>query len=147
MARNAADGGLTVRQQQNRIALTLAGVLLAAGPLLAHHGAASFDTGKQLTLKGTVTSWTWSNPHCFLRFDAQDESGTARRWMVETQNPTDMSRRGWARTSFRPGDEVAVTVEPLKNGTPVGRILSVVLANGQTLVAVGAAPGVQPVPE
>jgi hypothetical protein len=58
-----------------------------------------------------------------------------------------MSRRGWARTSFKLGDEVTVVVEPLKNGTPVGRILSVVLANGQTLRAVGAAAGVQPVPE
>ena len=136
-----------MRQQRNRIALILAGVLLAAGPLLAHHGAASFDAGKQLTLKGTVTSWTWSNPHCFLRFDAEDESGAVRSWMVETQNPTDMSRRGWARTSFKPGDEVTVAVEPLKNGTPVGRILSVVLASGQTLSAVGAAPGVQSVPQ
>jgi len=45
------------------------------------------------------------------------------------------------------GLQVVVTVEPLKNGTPVGRIRSVVLPNGQTLVAMGAAPGVQPVPE
>ena len=134
-------------QQQRRLALVVLGLLLAAGPLFAHHGAASFDTETRLTLTGTVISWTWSNPHCFLRFDAEDETGTVRRWMVETQNPTDMTRRGWTRTSFRPGDEVVVTVEPLKNGTPVGRILSVVLPNGQTLTARGAAPGVQPVPE
>ena len=135
-----------MRQQQSRIALAVAGLLLAAGPVLAHHGAASFDTERELTLKGTVTSWTWSNPHCFLRFDAKDESGAVRSWMVETQNPTDMTRRGWARTSFRPGDEVTVTVEPLKNGTPVGRIRSVVLANGQTLVAIGRAPAAQSEP-
>jgi hypothetical protein len=136
-----------VGQQQRRIALVVAGFLLAAGPAFAHHGTASFDTEARLTLTGTVTSWTWSNPHCFLRFDAEDETGTVTSWMVETQNPTDMTRRGWTRTAFRPGDEVVVTVEPLKNGTPVGRIRSVVLPNGQTLVAMGAAPGVQPVPE
>jgi len=34
---------------------------------------------------------------------------------------------------FKPGDEVTVTVEPVKNGNPVGRVLSVVLPNGQTL--------------
>jgi hypothetical protein len=111
----------------------------------AHHGAASFDTGKEVTLKGTVTDWIWSNPHCFLKFDVQDAAGT-RSWMVETQNPTDMSRRGFARTSFKPGDAVTVIVEPLKNGLPVGRIKSVTLANGQTLVAIAAGPAPEPQP-
>ena len=128
------------------MALTAAVLFGTSAPLVAHHGAASFDTGKELVLKGTVTDWIWSNPHCFLKFDVKDESGT-RSWMVETQNPTDMSRRGFARTSFKPGDSVTVTVEPLKNGLPVGRIKSVVLANGQTLVAIaGAAPPAPPQP-
>lgn len=127
-----------------RLAIGVAAVFAVIVPLAAHHGAASFDTGKELVLKGTVTEWIWSNPHCFLKFDVKDESGT-RSWMVETQNPTDMSRRGFARTSFKPGDAVTVTVEPLKNGLPVGRIKSVVLANGQTLVAIaGAAPAAPP---
>jgi hypothetical protein len=127
------------------MALMAAGLVVTPAPLAAHHGAASFDTGKELTLKGTVTEWIWSNPHCFLKFDVKDESGT-RSWMVETQNPTDMSRRGWARTSFKPGDQVTVTVEPMKGGLPVGRIRSVILANGQTLVAIAAAPAAQPQP-
>jgi hypothetical protein len=67
--------------------------------------------------------------------------------MVETQNPTDMSRRGFARTSFKPGDPVTVIVEPLKNGLPVGRIKSVTLANGQTLVAIAAAPAAAAEPQ
>jgi WD40 repeat protein len=124
-----------------RHAVVVAVVVLGLSvPLVAHHGAASFDTGTELTLKGTVTSWTWSNPHCFLRFDVRDENGTVKAWQVETQNSTDMSRRGFARTSFKPGDAVTVIVEPLKGGAPVGRIKSVVLANGQTLVAMAPAP-------
>jgi hypothetical protein len=31
-----------------------------------------------------------------------------------------------------------VTIEPVKNGQPIGRILTVVLANGQKLVAATA---------
>ena len=120
--------------------------LVLSVPLVAHHGAASFDTEKELTLKGTVTDWTWSNPHCFLKFDVKDASGAVRAWLVETQNPTDMSRRGFARTSFKPGDAVTVIVEPLKSGAPVGRIKSVVLANGQTLVAIAPAPAAPPPP-
>ena len=123
--------------------LAAVGLLALSAPLVAHHGAASFDTTKELTLKGTVTDWIWANPHCFLKFDAKDDTGSVRNWAVETQNPTDMTRRGWARTSFKAGDAVTVTLQPVKSGAPVGRIRSVVLANGQTLGTAG--PGAAPV--
>jgi hypothetical protein len=101
--------------------------------LFAHHGTASFDTEKKLTLKGTVTEWFWANPHCFVKFDAQDEKGNVVHWIAETSNPSDMSNLGWSIRSFKPGDQVTVTVTPVRNGRPVGRVVQVVLANGQTL--------------
>jgi Family of unknown function (DUF6152) len=117
------------------VLIAAADLLLVPVPLIAHHGAAALDTGKEITLKGSVTEWIWSNPHCFLKFDAKDDTGTVRNWAVETQNPTTMTLRGWARTSFKAGDEVTVTIEPVKNGQPVGRILHVILPNGQKLIA------------
>ena len=42
--------------------VVLAAVLMTAAPLAAHHGAASFDTEKEIMLKGTVTEWIWANP-------------------------------------------------------------------------------------
>jgi hypothetical protein len=120
-------------------AAVAAAVLVGAAPLVAHHGAASFDTTRELTLKGTVTEWIWANPHCFLKFDAKDDTGTVRNWAVESGNPTDISKRGFARTSFKVGDDVTVILQPVKNGAPVGRIRSVILASGQTL-GVGAPP-------
>jgi hypothetical protein len=113
--------------------LGFVGVLAISAPLVAHHGAASFDTTRELVLKGTVTEWIWANPHCFLKFDAKDDTGTVRNWAVEVSNPTDMTRLGWARTSFKGGDEVTVTLQPVKSGAPVGRLRNVVLPNGQTL--------------
>ncbi|PYR79192.1 MAG: hypothetical protein DMF87_12120 [Acidobacteria bacterium] len=118
--------------------MAVLGILLVSAPLLAHHGAAALDTGKEVTLKGTVTEWIWSNPHCFLQFDAKDQTGTVRNWAVETQNPTTMTSRGWSRMSFKAGDEVTVTLEPVKNGQPIGRLLTVVLPGGQKLVAATA---------
>ena len=113
-------------------------VLLVSVPLVAHHGAAALDTGKEITMKGTVTEWIWSNPHCFLQFDVKDDTGTARNWAVETQNPTTMTSRGWSRTSFKAGDQVTVTLEPVKNGQPIGRLLTVILPGGEKLVAATA---------
>lgn len=126
------------RHTVGTVALAL---LLAAGvPASAHHGADTFATGKQITLKGTVTEWIWANPHCFLRFDAKDDTGTARNWVAETQNPVSMTARGLSRSMVKAGDQVTVTVEPAKNGEPVARLLSVVLPDGRTLVAANPQP-------
>ena len=109
-------------------------------PVAAHHGAATFDTGKKVVMEATVTEWSWANPHCFLKFDVADASGNVRHWIAETSNPPDMINRGWARNSFKAGDRVTVTIEPVKNGSPVGRVLQVVLPNGKTLSTQDAAP-------
>ena len=128
------------------IVLGIVTVLALAAPVRAHHGTASFDTSKDLTLKGTVTDWIWANPHCFLKFDAMDETGTVRNWAVEVSNPTDMTKRGWARSSFKVGDVVTVNLQPVKNGAPIGRLRSVMLPDGSTLTAMGPAPAAAPAP-
>ena len=122
------------------------GLMGLSVPLAAHHGAASFDTTRELTLKGSVTEWIWANPHCFLKFDAKDDTGTVRNWAVEVSNPTDMTRLGWARTSFKGGDEVTVTLQPVKSGAPVGRLRSVIRPNGQTLSTGGGRGAPSPAP-
>ncbi|HZP33295.1 MAG TPA: DUF6152 family protein [Candidatus Acidoferrales bacterium] len=108
-------------------------LLLASVPVFAHHGNAAFDTGKKVALKGTVTEWVWANPHCWLKFDVKDDKGAVVHWVAETNNLADMMERGWTMHTFKPGDEVTVTIEPVKNGNPVGRVLEVVLPNGQKL--------------
>jgi hypothetical protein len=54
-------------------------------------------------------------------------------WGAETENPTTMTHSGWSKTSFKPGDEVTVTMITVKNGKPIGRIVEVALPNGQKL--------------
>jgi hypothetical protein len=113
-------------------------LLVVAAPLSAHHANAVFDVGKRITLTGTVTEWFWANPHCLLRLDVKDESGNVMTWIGETQAPPNMIPFGWAKQSFQPGDTVTVTLEPVKNGQRLGRLLQARLPNGKTLVA-GAA--------
>jgi hypothetical protein len=127
---------------RNKLAgVLVAAVILLAGSasLFAHHGTASFDE-KTVTLKGTVTEWVWSNPHCFLKFDVKDQGGSVAHWAVETQAPSTMVQWGWARTSFKAGDEVTVTLQPVKNGAPIGSTKSVTFADGTVLVANGPSP-------
>ncbi len=104
-------------------------------PLFAHHGTAAFDTTKTVTLKGTVTRWTWLNPHCLLLFDVKGDDGRVVHWVGETQSPDTMVKGGWSETSINPGDEVTVVLSPSKNGLFVGLVLTVLLPDGETLDA------------
>ena len=49
--------------------------LLISVPLFAHHGGTNLYTDRPVTMKGTVKSWLWSNPHCLLTLDVK---GTGR---------------------------------------------------------------------
>ena len=120
-------------------------LLAVSAPAGAHHGSASFDTSKVLTLSGTVTEYIWANPHCFLKFDAKDDTGSVRNWAVEVSNPTDMTKRGWSRSSFKVGDQVTVSLQAVKNGAPIGRLMKVVLSDGTTLPG-GAEVATAPAP-
>ena len=107
--------------------------LVMSAPLFAHHGAASFDTGKKVVLKGTVKEWLYSNPHCLLTIDVKGEDGKVTEWIAETQAPAVTYPAGYRKNSFKPGDQVTVKIEPLKSGQPAGRIIAVLTADGTQL--------------
>jgi len=117
------------------------GVSLFSLPLFAHHGNAAYDTGKSVTLKGTVVQWVWAFPHCMLQLEVTDDHGQVVQWTAETENPSSMIHFGWTKQSLKPGDRITVTVVPGKNGKPIGRIIELVLSNGQKLG--GLIPGTE----
>jgi hypothetical protein len=104
------------------ICLATVGVSIFSVPLLAHHGAASYDTSKTITVTGTVTDYVWANPHVFVKVDAKDTNGNTVRWLIEAQNPVTQTNVGWTDKLFKAGDEVAIECYPAKNGRPVGRV-------------------------
>jgi len=100
-------------------------------PLLAHHGNATYNYDKKITVSGTVTEWIWANPHCWLKFDAKDESGEVTHWIVEASAPPTLSPQGWSHNSFKAGDQVTVTMIQVKNGQAIGRFEGDVILNGK----------------
>ena len=115
--------------------LGIGGLLVAvvglSVPLSAHHGTASFDTGKTVTVKGTVTEYVWSNPHVLVKVDAKDENGEIAHWVLEAQNPVTQAGRGWSKNTFKAGDEVSLDITPAKNNRPVGEIRGRIVINGK----------------
>ncbi len=122
-----------MRNKLAAISFVTLGLLAVSVPLFAHHGYVQYDTDKKVTLKGTVTRWLWSNPHCLLQLDVTEDSGNVVHWIAESENPSTLSRIGWTEKSLKPGDKITLTALPVKSGTPVGRIIDVVLSNGEKL--------------
>lgn len=110
-----------MRNKLAAISGMVVGLLVVSVPLFAHHGNASYDSTKTVTVKGTVTDYIWSNPHVLLMLDAKDDSGKTLHWIIEAQNPLSQTGVGWSKNTFKPGDEVVVEVIQAKSGVPVGR--------------------------
>jgi len=117
----------------SRLLSAFAILLVAIAPASAHHAAAGIDRTKTVELKGTIKAFSWQNPHSWMEVDVVNEQGKVVTWTVEMTAPSYLVRAGWKATTVKPGDEVVVSVRPLKNGDPGGLFVSVTLAAGRTL--------------
>lgn len=88
--------------------------LLIPALAIAHHGLAEFDQSSRTTLKGAVTEFHYTNPHCIVEFDVKDGEGHIRKWQGELGSPLHL--KGWTATSLGPGDEISVSGYRAKSG-------------------------------
>ena len=122
-------------------ALSLATIAVAAFamPASAHHSFAMFDATKNVTLKGTVKEFEWTNPHSWLRVNVVDEkTGKPLLWALELSSPARLTTMGMHADSVKVGDAVSVTFHPMKDGTRGGQFMQAVLADGKAIVRANA---------
>jgi Family of unknown function (DUF6152) len=100
------------------LAIVLSLIFLCT-PATAHHGNSAYDEQARVSIKGVVTEFVWTNPHCQIYLDVKDKNGKAVNWGVETNSPAILTRAGWTSRSVKPGDEVTIIMCPAKNGAPV----------------------------
>ena len=114
------------------IAFIVAALALGgAQPLGAHHSHSMFDMTSEVTITGTVTVFSYRNPHVFLHVDVKNEKGEVVSWTVEMSNISNMQSRGVFGSTFKVGDVVSVKVNPLKDGRFGGNYTSVTAADGK----------------
>jgi hypothetical protein len=121
-------------------------VLIAGlpGTMLGHHSSAGIDRTKSVTVVGTVKEFRWANPHSWIDLDVPDGKGGTATWSIEMTSPTFLLRAGWKSTTLKPGDQVSLSVRPLRSGEPGGLFVSVTLPDGRVMGERPApAPGTQ----
>lgn len=107
--------------------------LMLAGGAFGHHGTANYDTGKNVSVKGTVTDFQYVNPHVLIFLDVKDDSGKVVKWQGELTSPNRLERSGWHKDTIKPGDVVTIGGYPAKSGSPEIWILKVIGPDGQPL--------------
>jgi hypothetical protein len=105
-------------------------VALYAIPAFAHHSFAMFDAQKVMTLQGTVKEFQWTNPHSWIVIMAKMPTGADVQWAIELGSPGGLARSGWLPKTLTPGMPVTATFHPLKDGSPGGQFMAIVLPNG-----------------
>jgi hypothetical protein len=108
--------------------------LLGSTTAFAHHGTANFDTTKSVTVKGSVTSFQFINPHVTISMDVKtDDKGNVQNWQGALTSPNHLMRSGWTKDTLKIGDVIAISGFPAKTGAPEIWIQKVVLASGEQL--------------
>ena len=113
------------------LAVVMAWTLITSAS--AHHSFAMFDQGQQVTLKGTVREFQWTNPHAWIHLDVPNANGVKDTWQVELNSPNNLKRQGWKSSSIKPGDRVTLVLNPLKDGSKGGLFVSITLPDGTVL--------------
>ena len=122
-------------------------IAASAGPLRAHHAFTMFDMDKEVTYKGVVVDYMWSNPHVHFTVDIKPGAGidpaTVGRWDVESASTNIMARQGWTRATLKPGDPITLVGNPMKDGSKGIHLFYMIKPDGSRMYRDIARPKVE----
>ena len=104
------------------VALMVSAAVLtvAGGGAMAHHSFAMFDQGHPMEIAGTVVEFRYTSPHSFILVDVRGQDGASTVWNLEGPSPSILARDGMSAKTLKPGDELVLTIDPLRSGAPGG---------------------------
>jgi len=119
--------------------IVLAGMIAGlTGVTWAHHSFAAFDVTTEKVITGTIKKFDYTNPHTWVWVDVPNDQGGMDTWGFEGMSPNYLGRRGWTRSTLKPGDTITVTFRPMKDGEKGGMWVSGKRPNGEVLMMGGA---------
>jgi len=101
-------------------------------PLSAHHSwPVSFS--QLVTVKGTVTEFTWANPHPMISIEVKTNSGEIEKWLIGGPAINRMEANGWNKSTVKPGDVITGIGYQFTDGQKIIRLEKVVLPDGKEI--------------
>lgn len=88
--------------------LALAGTLLSAHQIFAHHSMAEWDRSGLHELSGEIMSVTWRNPHIRWTMNINGPSGEDQVWTMAGTSPNHLERRGLTEGVLQVGQRIQV---------------------------------------
>ena len=113
-----------------------AGLVAAATPLFAHHSW-PVDTTKEVTVKGTVTGYNWTNPHVMIGLNVQGANGKVDKWDVGGPSTARMSGNGWDNHTLKPGDVIVAMGYQFTDAQKILRLQEITMADGKKMFLYG----------
>jgi hypothetical protein len=101
----------------------------------------TYETGRQVKLKGAVTRIDWVNPRAYVFMNVKDAVGTIANWALEIGGPLDLERDGWKASTVKIGDVLIVEGIPARGSARRALATSVVLARTGTKLFVASNKG------
>jgi hypothetical protein len=122
-----------------RRAAVLVGAVMAAAAgnaARAHHSFAVFDIEHPLELRGTVQQFKFTSPHTFIVLEVKADDGSTMIWTLEGASPSFLVRDGWSSQSLKSGDQIRLSIDPLRSGAPGGAWIGqrVTFSDGRPIV-------------
>ena len=116
--------------------LAAVAILAAATPLLAHHSW-PVDFSREITVKGTVTGYSWGNPHVMIGLDVRSEDGAIEKWSVGGPSTSRMEGNGWHKDSLKLGDVITGSGYRFSDGQKILRLQKIVMPDGKVMLLYG----------
>ncbi len=124
---------MTRRRMLSFAAIT---ILAGAAPALAHHSW-PVDFSREITVKGTVSEYSWGNPHVMIALDVRRDDGTTEKWSVGGPSTNRMEANGWHKGSLKLGDVITGTGYQFSNGDKVLRLQRITMPDGKVMLLYG----------
>jgi hypothetical protein len=84
-------------------------------------------------VKGTVTEFTWGNPHPMITLEVPTTDGKTEKWSIGGPATNRMEANGWNRATVKPGDVITGIGYQFTDGQKTIRLEHVVLPDGKKL--------------
>lgn len=95
-----------------KFAFACVGILFSQSTTAHHSFLSHYDPSASIQLIGSVTKFTFRNPHSFVFLDVKNDAGEVVNWEVELHSRAVLSRMGLSEDHLKIGDSISVTAWP-----------------------------------